>query len=163
MIVVGGENSKAVEVLDTSSKQWYTAQPLPTNERRPSLEVIQDTMYIAGSESVVSASIPALIADAMSQNETGASDSSCTLWKQLPAPLFNRPALTSYHGNLLALSAPNDNFSSTVAMYLPLTKQWLPVAALNLQCKHMVPPFSMQAVIFSRDSKVIVAGKGKIF
>ena len=58
VLVVGGHREKCVEVLDTKSKQWYTASPLPRNAFRPSLTVIQDTLYVVWGKSAVSVSIP---------------------------------------------------------------------------------------------------------
>ena len=54
LVVAGGQVGEevyhyinVVEVLDTSSKQWYKASSLPGSLPRPSLDIIQDTPYIA--------------------------------------------------------------------------------------------------------------------
>ena len=131
VLVVGGEDEECVEVLDTKSKQWYTALPLPSDAYRPSLTVIQDTLYVVWEESPVSVSIPMLISDAMSQSE--ASDSTNeprpTEWQSLPDALTDDPAITSFHGYLLTVGAC-DSPSSNISMYLPHNEQWLPVAQL---------------------------------
>ena len=61
VLVVGGHRKKCVEVLDTKSKQWYTASPLPSDALRPSPTVIQDTLYVVWEKSAVSVSIPMFI------------------------------------------------------------------------------------------------------
>ena len=120
-----------VEVLDTSSKQWYKASPLPSRTFRPSLAIIQDALYIAWVNTVEKTSgayqifIPTLISNAISpDNKSGPAE-----WQALPDPLTRLPALVSFHGNLLAVGAGNTP-SSTIAMYLPHLQQWQKVAEL---------------------------------
>ena len=131
VLVVGGYGEKCVEVLDTKSKQWYTVSPLPSDAIRPSVTVIQDTLYVVWGKSAVSISIPMLISDAMSQCQ--ASDSTNeprpTEWQSLPDTPTSHPAITSFHGYLLTVGA-RDSPSSTISMYLPHNEQWLPVARL---------------------------------
>ena len=131
VLVVGGDCEKCVEVLDTKSKQWYTASPLPSDALQPSLAVIQDTLYVVWGKSAVSVSIPMLISDAMSQSQ--ASDSTNeprpTEWQSLPDTPTSHPAITSFHGYLLTVGARYSP-SSTISMYLPHNEQWLPVAQL---------------------------------
>ena len=131
VLVVGGDDEKCVEVLDTKSKQWYTVSPLPSDALQPSLTMIQDTLYVLWEKSAVSVSIPMLISDAMSQSQ--ASDSTNeprpTEWQSLPDTPTSYPAITSFHGYLLAVGAYGSP-SSTISIYLPHNEQWLPVAQL---------------------------------
>ena len=132
VLVVGGSGEKCVEVLDTAARQWYTATPLPSDAERPSLTVIQDTLYVVWWDSSVSMSIPVLISDAMSQSP--ASDTTNgpkpTKWQPLPDTPTMRPTITALIGSLVAMGgAPA---SSTIAMYLPQTEQWLKVAKLPI-------------------------------
>ena len=142
LVVVGGsvtpdfENElDVVEVLDTSSKQWYKASPLPSPEFRPSLTIIQDTLYVTWCDDTEKSfgphqiSIPTLISNVISSSRASPGKSSSTEWQQLPEALTPSPALVSFHDHLLAVGdsvAP----SSTIAMYLPHTKQWQKVAEL---------------------------------
>ena len=128
VLVVGGRWKWCVEVLDTVSKKWYTAASLPSNAERPALAVIQDTLYIAWEESAVSISIPMLISDALSQS-TASDEPRSTEWQPLPDPPTRYPAITSFHDSLLAVGECGST-SSTIAMYLPQTEQWLTVAQL---------------------------------
>ena len=142
LVVVGGaltpdgkECVNVVEVLDTSSKQWYKASPLPGPTARPTLALIQDTLYIAWRNKVENTSgahqifIPTLISNAISPGQATDNKSSPTEWQALPDPLTHLPALVSFHGHLLAVGAA-DTPSSTIAMYLPHLQQWQKVAEL---------------------------------
>ena len=134
VLVVGGRGKKCVEVLDTKSKQWYTASPLPRTAFRPSLTMIQDALHVVwGKSSAVSVSIPMLISDAMSQSQTSDSTNEPTRWpiewQLLPDTPTSHPAITSFHGYLLIVGA-RDSPSSKISMYLPHNEQWLPVAQL---------------------------------
>ena len=128
VLAVGGYGERCVEVLDTASKKWYTAAPLPSTAEQPSLAVIQDTLYVVREESAVSVSIPMLISFAVSQS-TASNEPRSTEWQPLPDTLTSCPAITSFHGSLLAVGAW-DSPSSTIAMYLPQTEKWQTVAQL---------------------------------
>ena len=142
LVVAGGDIARdddelvnIVEVLDTSSKQWYKASPLPCPTARPSLAIVEDTLYIAWAnfdEDTAGAHqifIPTLISNAISPAQAADTKSSPTEWQALPDPLTNFPALVSFHGHLLAVGEA-DTPSSTIAMYLPHLQQWQKVAEL---------------------------------
>ena len=142
LVVVGGlatpdsENLlNVVDVLDTSSKQWYQASPLPSPAPRPSLTIIQDTLYVAWLDDTEEfsethqISIPTLISNVISSSRASPDKSSSTEWQQLPGTLTTWPALVSFHDHLLAVGGFATP-SSTIAMYLPHTKQWQKVAEL---------------------------------
>ena len=130
VLVVGGRGEKCVEVLDTAAKQWYTATPLPSYAPQPSLTVTEDTLYVVWGHFAVSASIPMLISDAVSQSP--ASDTSNgpkpTKWQPLPDTPIKWSTTTALNGSLVAMG--DNPASSTIAMYLPQTEQWLKVAKL---------------------------------
>ena len=130
VLVVGGNGKRCVAVLDTAARQWYTATPLPSDAYRPSLTVIQDTLYVVWGCSAVSMSIPMLISDVVSHSP--ASDTSNgpkpTKWQPLPDTPTNYPTTTTLNGSLVAVGGVP--VSSTIAMYLPQTEQWLKVAEL---------------------------------
>ena len=143
LVVAGGalthdckECVNVVEVLDTSSKQWYKASPLPCPTFHPSLAIIQDALlymtWINIIEETIGAHqifIPTLISNAISPAQATDNKSSPTEWQALPDPLTFLPALVSFHGHLLAVGdfiTP----SSTIAMYLPHLQQWQKVAEL---------------------------------
>ena len=129
-VLVAGGYLSLVEILDTTNKKWYRATPLPHETFRPSLTVIQDTLYVLWGNFAVSVSIPMLISDAMSQ--IPASDISNgrkpTKWQPLPDTPIRNPTTTTIDGLLVAMGG--DPPTPTIAMYLPQIKQWLKVAEL---------------------------------
>ena len=148
VLVVGGYEKWCVEVLDTVSKKWYTAVPLSSNALRPSLAVIQDTLYVVCGKSADSISIPMLISDAMSQS-TASNEPRSTEWQPLPDTPTPDPTITTFHGSLLAVGAI-ESPSSTIAMYLPQTEQWLTVAQLPTQregCTCVVLPETWELMV----------------
>ena len=136
VLVVGGSGERCVEVLDTAAKQWYTATPLPSDAVGPSLTMIQDTLYAVWGCSAVSVSIPMLISDAMSQSPASDTNSGpkLTEWQPLPDTPTKWPTTTTLNGSLVAMGG--DPASSTFAMYLPQTEQWLKVAKLPIPRCH---------------------------
>lgn len=129
LVVVGGDSGeeKCIEVLDTLSKQWYKTSALPHTgmASRVSVTIAQDTLYVVSQHSAVSILVPTLISDALS---TG-NKSTHSEWEPLADTPTNSPAITPFDSTLLAVGA-SDNPSSTIAMYIPLTQQWLPVSQL---------------------------------
>ena len=151
---VGGIWKRCVEVLDTVSKKWYTAASLPSDALRPSLAVIQDTLYVVWGKSAVSVSIPMLISDAMSQS-TASDEPRSTEWQPLPDTPTYHPAITSFHGSLLAVGAGGYP-SSTIAMYLPQTEQWLTVAQLpspRIKCTCVVLPETGEMMVVGGENR----------
>ena len=149
VLVVGGYGERCVEVLDTATNKWYMATPLPNNAFRPSLTVIQDTLYVVWGRSAVSLSIPILISDAMSQRPTTHTSSGpqSTEWQPLPDTLAQYPATTSLLGSLVAVGG---NPASSIAMYLPHMEQWLEVAQLPTPrqiCTCVIVPETQQLMV----------------
>ena len=136
MLVVGGDDERYVEILNimsgqsfTVSKPWHTATSRSTVAFRPSLTVIEDPLYVVWECSAVSISIPMLILNAMSQSKAAPnSHPKCTEWQPLPDTPTKSPIIATLHGSLVALGGNPP--STTIAMYLPQTEQWVKVAEL---------------------------------
>ena len=152
VLAVGGYGESCVEVLDTVSKKWYTAAPLPIGAQQPSLAVIQDTLYVVWGQSAVSESIPMLISDAMSRSTASDEPRFTDEWaRSLPDTPTYHPASTSFHGSLLAVGQRSYP-SSTIAMYVPQTEQWLTVAQLPS------PRINCTCVVLSETGEMMVVG-----
>ena len=162
LVVAGGSVTlddknalNVVEVLDTSSKQWYKASPLPSPTTQPSLAIIQDTFYTSyvSAENIPFTKqifIPTLISNAISCAKASPNKLSPTEWQELPDMLTPFPALVSFHGHLLAVGAGGSP-SSTIAMYLPHTQQWQKVAELptpRCGCTCCFLPATKQLLVF---------------
>ena len=152
VLVVGGTKN-CVEVLDTKNINWYDALELPSNAVRPSLAVIEDTLYVGFEKNVVSASLPTLIDDAM-KKEVPTTEAELAKWDPLPDTPTKYPALASFHGYLLAIGE-RATPSSTIAMYIPNTEEWMTVAQLT------PPRDSCTCLVLPDEELMVIGGKNK--
>ena len=129
LIVAGGGNSEGnrvpdVNILDTTSNKWKTAQPLPSTDYYCTV-LIEDTMYLVGwnTRTVLRAHVPTLISGAKSG-----------VWETLPnAPYYDSSPVTI--GNtLLTVGGMDKPWGGTpttsIQMYNPTTNQWTRVGDL---------------------------------
>lgn len=147
MIVVGGWETGCVEVLDTVSRQWYTALPLPSHATRPSLAIVEGNLYVAWSDTVYRTPVLILISHAVSRGSTP-----CPKWQQLPQTFTHDPALVAFHGTLLAIGG--DPLSSLITVYLPMNEKWIVVSELP-------SPRERCSCIFLHDSEKLLVVGGK--
>ena len=124
LIVAGGYNSESnripdVDILDTTSNKWKTAQLLPSTNYYWTV-LIEDTLYVVGqdTQTVLRAHVPTLISGAKSG-----------VWETLPnAPYYHSPPVTI--GNTLLTVGGSDKPSwdgkptTSIQMYSPTTNQW---------------------------------------
>ena len=129
LIVAGGYNIENntipdVNILDTTSNKWKTAQPLPNTDEYCSV-LIEDTMYLIGqdTQTVLRAHVPTLISGAKSG-----------VWETLPnTPYYNSSPVTI--GNTLLTVGGSDKAqggkpTTSIHMYDPTTNQWTRVGDL---------------------------------
>ena len=130
LIVAGGRNSKYnrildVNILDTTSNKWKTAQPLPNTDYYCTV-LIEDALYLVGldTRTVLRAHVPTLISGAKSG-----------VWETLPnAPCYCSSPVTI--GNTILSVGGNDkpslsgNPTTSIHMYNPTTNQWTRVGDL---------------------------------
>ena len=131
LIVAGGDNSEDngsripdVNILDTTSDKWKTAQPLPNTDYYCTV-LIEDTLYLVGQDpqTVLRAHVPTLISGAKSG-----------VWETLPnTPYYYSSPVTI--GNTLLTVGGSDkpwggNPTTSIQMYNPTTNQWTRVGNL---------------------------------
>ena len=129
LIVAGEDNSEDdtiphVNILDTTSNKWKTAQPLPSTDHYYTV-LIEDTLYLVGQNTqTVRAHVPTLISGATSG-----------VWETLPnAPYYNSSPVTI--GNTLLTVGGSDKPSvggkptTSIQMHNPTTNQWTRVGDL---------------------------------
>ena len=128
LIVAGGYNSENntipdVNILDTTSNKWKTAQPLPSKDDYYTV-LIQDIMYLVGqdTQTVLRAHVPTLISGAKSG-----------VWETLPnAPYYDSSPVTI--GDTLLTVGGKPLFggkpTTSIQMYNPTTNQWTRVGDL---------------------------------
>ena len=130
LIVAGGQNSEKnrvpdVNILDTTSNTWKTAQPLPSTDFYYTV-LIDDTMYLVGldTQTVLQAHVPTLISGAK-----------FGVWETLPnTPYYHSSPVTI--GNTLLTVGGSDkpslagNPTTSIQMYNPTTNLWTRVGDL---------------------------------
>ena len=90
-----------VQVLDCSTHQWYSAQPVPMGGRGMTAVIISDYVYISsynwsdGQPHMFSAHLPTLISNATRNTTTDPT------WQELPSPPVYGPTLLALQKHLL--------------------------------------------------------------
>ena len=140
LVVAGGVDSwnddrTVVEILDTVTKQWHTATPLPVGCYQLTSAVVDDTLYLLGGYSygspnkrVFGISLPTLISHATIKWKF-LSRVPAPTWEMLPdAPLKGSTAV-SLNNFLVAVGRQDDSekCSSAIHLYNSQTKEWLKV------------------------------------
>ena len=129
LVVAGGRddggNLNTVEVLNTSTHQWFSTTPLPEKGSRMSYTIIHDTLYLLGGKlgkKVLSVSLPALI-------HTGKPPEQWSILANVPLKYSTAVAA---RGNLLAVGGKSGEKerSSAIHMYDQEKNEWTKVADL---------------------------------
>ena len=133
IIVAGGHYS--VEVLDTTSRRWYTVETLPFLQSRVKSTLIGNTLYLMGL-GVYKVDLHTLITSAILFKQT----TLIHLQMIEDTPLKDSAPL-NVRGSLLVVGGRDDcvNPSSSIHLYQPDTKRWvkvgdLPTARYNCTC-----------------------------
>ena len=134
LVVAGGydgnNNLSYVEVMNTTSNQWFTAAPIPTrvSEMRTALE--GDMWYLMGgcvcgysSDMVYSVSLPALTSQVNSKNTRE------EIWKEISGLGHTSSSPLSISGSLLALGW-DGKVMTAIHHYQPETGEWVKVGDL---------------------------------
>ena len=101
LIVACGDGKDTVEVLDCSTHQWYSAQPVPVGGYLMTAVIISDYVYISSylwsddQPHVFSAHLPTLISNTTRNTTTGPT------WQELPSPPVGGPTLLALQNHLL--------------------------------------------------------------
>ena len=115
LVVAGGRDASGnldiVEVLNTSTHQWFTTAPLPETGSRMSYTIIHDMVYLLGGKlmSILSISLPALTQRGNPPAE----------WRTLTKALLRYSTAVAVRGNLLAVGGRSGEKerSSAILMY----------------------------------------------
>ena len=115
-----------VEVLDSSSGRWYSAQPVPVGGRRMSSVVIGDCWYLSSyggwkdgkqHNIIFWAHLPTLASSATSAHSTTEH-----IWHELPTPPVARPTLLALQGHLLLVGGWE--YSQEIHRYDKQAREW---------------------------------------
>ena len=126
-----------VEVLDCSTRQWYSAQPVPVRGHRMIAVIISDYIYISSHDwsddqpHVFSAHLPTLILYATHNTTTGPT------WQELPSPPVGGPTLVALQNHLLLVGGEGGR--KEIYRYEAEEKKWsecgqLPVGMHAASC-----------------------------
>ena len=129
LVVAGGESTNYkripnVNILDTASNKWKTAQPLPSVDYSYTV-LIQDNIYLVcqNTRTVLKAHVPTLISGAKT-----------SVWETLPSSLYYLSSPVTIGNTLLTVGGSDTTQGSTptnsIYMYNPTANQWTRVGDL---------------------------------
>ena len=124
IVACGFEYKSKVEVLDSSSGRWYSAQPVPVEGHRMSSVVVGDRWYLSsfgrwkdGKEHIFWTHLPTLTSSATSAHTTTEH-----IWHELPTPPVEQPTLLALQGHLLLVGGWG--YVQEIHRYDQETRQW---------------------------------------
>ena len=124
IVACGFPNKDVVEVLNSSSGRWYSAQPVPVGGHNMSSVVVGDRWYLSSfggwrdrKEHIFWAHLPTLTSSA-----TSAHTSTASIWHELPTPPVEEPTLLALQGHLLLVGGRG--CKQEIHRYDPETSQW---------------------------------------
>ena len=139
IVACGYPKRNDVEVLDSSSGRWYSAQPVPVGGRRMSSVVIGNCWYLSsygwwkdGKEHIFWTHLPTLTSSATSAHSTTEH-----IWHDLPTPPVAEPTLLALQGHLLLVGG--QGYPQEIHRYDKEVREWrvcgqLPVAMFAPCC-----------------------------
>ena len=123
----GGSRLTAVEVMNTSTKQWSTASPLPQASRSMSATISGDTLYLAGGytgglmssppKSVFTCFLPDLLSSTIKSQLQQTPSTSRNVWVKICNLPVSLSTLVSFGSDLLAIGGEDDSGRATSAVY----------------------------------------------
>ena len=124
IVACGWQHRDIVDVLDTTSGRWYSAQPVPVGGYNMSSVVVGDHWYLSsygrwkdGKRHIFWAHLPTLISSA-----TSAHTNTTSIWHELPTPPIREPTLLALQGHLLLVGG--GGCEAELHRYDPETRQW---------------------------------------
>ncbi len=135
LVVAGGWGGRSylttVEILNTSTKLWCTAAPLPLGCSGLTPALVGDTLYLLGGVSgspnkqLFSTSLPALVSHATSTPPAPPPT------REVSDAELTHSTAVSLHNSLVAVGGEDDRnrYSSAIHLYNPQTKRWTKVGA----------------------------------
>ena len=124
IVACGVPHRDIVDVLDSSSGKWYSAQPVPVGGHHMSSVVVGDRWYLSSflnwndrKKHIFWADLPTLISSA-----TSAHTNTTSIWHELPTPPVKGPTLLALQGHLLLVGGVKN--TKKLHRYDPETRQW---------------------------------------
>ena len=124
IVACGFQHKSEVEVLDSSSGRWYSAQPVPVGGHCMSSVVVGDRWYLSSfgrwkdaKKHIFWAHLPTLTSSATSAHTTTEH-----IWHELPTPPVEQPTLLALQGHLLLVGGRG--YVQEIYRYYQETRQW---------------------------------------
>ena len=124
IVACGWLDRDIVDVLDTTSGRWYSAQPVPVEGYCMSSVVVGDHWYLSsfgfwkdGKRHIFWAHLPTLISSA-----TSAHTNTTSIWNELPTPPVHGSTLLALQGHLLLVGG--GGCVPKLHHYDPEARQW---------------------------------------
>ena len=162
----GGKRLSTVEMMDTNTRQWFTASSLPHPLSEASATLCGDQVYIlAGvhekgkSKSVFTCSLNALFQSCQSQSFrtrlralSSPSRGRAGVWLKLLDTPVTLSTCASLHGQLVAVGGrdSDDKKTAIIHMYKTTTNSWVPISRITTarsQCLLAVFPQNQLMVV----------------
>lgn len=137
ILVAGGCNAKGrlstVELLDTSTHQWYTASPMPSPSAGMQHAVSGDTWYLLGGDGVLANHKRAyMVSVSELVLKVAEGEGSGSVWKEMPEMPLGCPGVVTIRGYLFAVGGKDTKGQPKreIYAYLPGTWEWYHVCNL---------------------------------
>ena len=169
LIAAGGSNrttaTNVVEIYNSSSKEWFTAQSLPQAcQLMRSFEHSGHWLLTGGEEqktSVYHTSLDSLVNDAFNRDPKKASTSKQGIWKKIPNTPLKSSSIAVVKNRLLAIGGWSLESaiagSSAICGYFPSSQTWKEIGdmtyACNASCSIVLS--SGELLVFSGNSAII--------
>ena len=143
IVACGVYHKSEIEVLDSSSRRWHSAQPVPVGGHDMSSVVVGDRWYLSSfgqwedkKKHIFWAHLPTLTSSATSVHTTTEH-----IWHELPTPPVAEPTLLAFQGHLLLVGG--EGYVQEIHRYDQETRQWrvygqLPVG-MDAPCCAVLP------------------------
>ncbi len=149
----GGSYLTTVEILNTSTKRWYAAAPLPVRCSSLTPALVGDTLYLLNSpnKQLFSTSLPTLVSHATSTPRAPP-----PTWEVADTELILSTAVSLYNF-LLAVGGMDDRdrCSSAIRLYNPQTKRWTKVGDVPAALS------ACSCAVLSSGELVVLGGRGE--
>ena len=161
LVVIGGEDAvqylSSVDLLNTSTKQWYTGCPMPVPLYSMKIDIVDDILYLMGgcikggpTDKVYSASVPNLISHIKSISTCGNNQT----WEEIPGLQLINSSPLSINGSLLAVGGwdrVGRQAVTAIHLYHPESREWVKVGDLPSPCYNCT-------CAVSHSTEIVVAG-----
>ena len=166
LVVAGGRESlfggdlATVEVLNTTTKKWLSASPLPVGCSEMTSALVNQELFLLGG-TLISESLVVSLSNITQSSVNSDTTNGSTQWHTICAPPLERSAALSLCGSLLAIGGLHGNKSSTaIHIYQPAMKNWRNIGDLpcpRSSCSCTLLPSGHILVAGGLDSKRVDA------